>query len=178
MTTITYGDHVVDFSKLPEASVAAILRRGLTHYLGNEQASKLASWVKGQDGEVSEDAKAARKAELVSSALSALQAGTIGQSVRMPKVDPVEAEMDKIAKGEIKSTLAAAKMGFKGKGEDRKVTFADGSAFTLDELVERRLANPEHSARIRREAEKAIKARARQAEKAASAGPVGLDAIG
>ena len=86
--------------------------------------------------------------------------------------------MERISRREINGILKTNGAKFVGKGDERKVAFADGSSFTMDELVDRRLANVDHGARIRKEAEKAIKSAAKEAEKAKSAGPVSLDSIG
>lgn len=179
---ITYGTTTFDFSKLPEASTVAILKRGLTHFLGNEQASKVAGWkarfAKTEGREATEAEIDEQRAAYVASAIEALQNGTVGTHVRGPSVDPVEAAMEKIARNEINLVLKSNGAKFIGKGEDRKVTFADGSAFTMDELIERRLGNAEHGARIRKEAEKALKAAAKTAEAAKAQGPVSADLIG
>lgn len=183
---VTYGTITLDFTTLPPKSLEAMLKRGVTHFLGNEQASKVSGW-KARLAEGSDEAPArvpsdeevsAKKAEYVAAALAALQAGTVGTASRGPSVDPVEAEMDRIAKREIKAILEKNGAKFAGKGEDRKVTFADGSAFTMDELVDRRLANATEGARIKSEAEKAIRQAAKQAEKAKGAGPLDLGSIG
>lgn len=36
---ITYGERQFDFTKLPQPTLVAMLRRGVSHYLGSEQAS-------------------------------------------------------------------------------------------------------------------------------------------
>ena len=79
---------------------------------------------------------------------------------------------------QIKQIAEANGAKFVGKGEDRKVAFADGSSFTMDELIDRRLANPEHGPRIRKDAEKAIKDAARKAEKAKVAGGLSAAMLG
>lgn len=180
---VTYGTITLDFTKLPAKSLEAMLKRGVTHFLGNEQASKVSGWKKGfeeaNQASPSDEEVSAKKADYVAKALEALEAGTVGTASRGPSVDPVEAEMERIAKREIKAILDKSGAKFTGKkGEERKVTFGDGSAFTMDELVDRRLANPTEGPRIRTEAEKAIRVAAKMAEKAKAAGPLDLGAIG
>ena len=178
---ITYGTHEFDFAALPVQSLTAMVKRGLTHYLGSEQASKVtrdkAQYQDDNAGaEMSEADINAAKAEYVASAIAALQAGTVGTSTRGPSLDPVEAEVARIAKAEINTVLKANGATFKKVGEGdtakRVVTFANGDAFTMAELVERRLAA--HGERIRKEAEKAVKKASEQAAKSkvASAGSV------
>lgn len=177
MTILTYGSHSIDVAKLPEASVVALLKRGLTHYLGNEQTSKLVA-ARKREGAFDGTTEEAYKADLVAKAVAALHEGTIGTQVRGPSVDPVEAAMERIARAEINAVLKAKGAKFVGKGDDRKVTFANGESFTMNDLIDRRLGNEEHSARIRKEAEKALKSAAKQAEAAKVAGPVSVDLIG
>ena len=40
MTTIKYNDNTFDLDAIPQASVVFLAQRGLTHFLGNEMASK------------------------------------------------------------------------------------------------------------------------------------------
>lgn len=183
---VTYGTNTFDFNVLPESTKLAMLKRGVTHFLGNEQASKVTAWKKkteeGSD-EVpgrspSDDELAAKKAEFVESAIAAMEAGEVGTASRGPAQDPVDSEMERIAKREITGILKSNGAKFEGKGEERKVKLTDGS-FTMDELVDRRLANADHGARIRQEAVDAIAASTRQAEKAKQAsGSLGADSIG
>lgn len=183
MTQIQYGEHTLDFSALPPKSLEAMLKRGVAHFLGNEQAAKVTNWkakfVADQGAEPGEDEVAAKKAELVANALKMLAEGTVGTATRGPAADPIESEMDRIARREINETLKKHGLKFTGKGDDRKATFVNGESFTMDELIERRLANPEHEARIRKAAEKAIRDAAKQADAAKSVGgKLDLSAIG
>ena len=180
---LTYGEVSIDFSTLPAKSQEALAKRGLTHFLGNEQAAKVSGWkakfADENDGaEPGADEVQAKKAEYVANAVKALLAGEVGTATRGPAADPIESEMDRIAKREINAVLKANGAKFSGKGDERVVTFANGEKFTMDQLVERRLANADHAARIRKEAEKAIKAAAKQAEGVKSAGPLDVNAIG
>lgn len=179
---VTYGIHQFDFTKLPAQTLEAMLKRGVTHFLGNEQASKVSGWTKkfstDNDGALpGDDEVAAKKAEYVAEAIAKMEAGTVGTASRGPSADPIEAEMDRIAKREINLVLKENNAKFSGKGDDRKVTFADGTSYTMDELIERRLGNADHSARIRKEAEKALRAAAKAAE-SAKGKVASIDAIG
>lgn len=142
--TITYGEHVIDIDALPPASVAAMLRRGISHYLGNEVASKVAAWVNKQeeterktnpDYEVDENAKFAQKNLFQGAALDALLAGEVGNASRGPRVDPLQAEINKLLKAEVTTRLATH--GIKPAGKKRAwtaddlVKFADGREKTI-----------------------------------------------
>lgn len=180
---LTYGETTVDFSTLPAKSQEALAKRGLTHFLGNEQAAKVSGWkakfAEDNNGaEPGADEISAKKAEYVLNAVKALMEGTVGTATRGPAADPIDAEMDRIAKREISIVLKSNGAKFSGKGDERVVTFANGEKFTMEQLVERRLANVEYAPRIRKEAEKAISNAAKAAEKAKSAGPLDLGSIG
>jgi len=41
---ITYGTRTLDFNTLPPASLVAMVRRGVSHFFGNEMASKVAAY--------------------------------------------------------------------------------------------------------------------------------------
>lgn len=180
---LTYGDVTVDFSTLPAKSQEALAKRGLTHFLGNEQAAKVSGWkakfAEDNNGaEPGADEVTSKKAEYITNALAALMNGTVGTATRGPAADPIDAEIERITKREINAVLKANGAKFSGKGDERVVTFANGEKFTMDQLVERRLANADHAARIRKEAEKAIRAAAKQAEGVKASGPLDVGAIG
>lgn len=197
---IEYGGHVVDFNKAPMASIEALLRRGVAHYLGNEQAAKITGWkerlAKGEDGkpgrEPSEDEIAMYKGDLVSTALADLYAGEIG-SGRGPRLDPVERELRSIVDSHIANTLAGNGIKFpKGRklpGPDEIIVFtkhADGTpdqTRTLDQMRENVMRV--HGEKFKKDAEKRVKELVRRAEQAkaeaaalAAKGPVSADAIG
>lgn len=171
---ITYGTHEFDTTKLPEQTIAGMLKRGVTHFLGNEQAAKVTNWskkvLKDTGALPSDDELAAKKAEFVAAGIAAMLAGEVGQGSRGPATDPLELEMERVAKAEITEIVKKNGGKWSGKGEERGVTFKDGSRLTMDEMVERRLSNPDHGPRIQKEADKAIKAKAKEAEKAKTAG--------
>lgn len=182
MTQISYGTYNLDFSKFPAQSSLAMLKRGVTHYLGNEQAAKVTNWkakfLEENKVEPADDEVAAKKNEFILAAIAALEAGTVGMATRGPSIDPVEAHIERIAKAEINNILRASGTKFTGKGEDRKIVAANGDSFTMDDLVERRLANPTEGPRIRKLAEKAVKDAAKAAEVVKAAGPLDISAIG
>lgn len=160
---ITYGTHSIHIESLPATSLEALLRRGISHYLGNEQAAKVTNRkadYQAKHGEhPDEELVASWKEEVQALAVEKLVAGTIGQHApRAPSVDPVEREAAKIATAEVRIILS--KNGIKPPKKGEPVTFKNGSQATLEELVARRLANPTEGPRIMKEAAKAVKAAA------------------
>lgn len=167
---VQYGNHVMDTANFPPATIDALLRRGLSHVLGNEAASKVSAW---EDAEtkrraenggapITDDEKSARKNEFQLALIEAMNSGTLGQSNRGPRIDPVEAARQAIAKREVIDVLRGA--GLKQPKGDAKVKFADGQEFTMGELVNRRL--DKHGERITREAQKHVAELERKAKKA------------
>ncbi len=174
MDKITYGTVEVDFDALPDTSKAAIVSRGVTHFLGNEQASKLAAWVKGDTQANSDDrdvckawkeanaeAVTAKEAALVGEAVAALLAGTVGVRVSGPRVTPLDSKRRSLARVEVLGILAGA--GVKAPKKDEQVKLGENT-FTMDQLIQRRLDHADHGPRITKEAEKAIAAEAKKLE--------------
>lgn len=159
--TITYGEHSLALSKLPPVSLHRLASYGLSHLLGNQMSSKVVAWSdKDENKDATDEAKATVKAEFQAKAIASLMDGTIGQhAARGPSVDPVEAEMARIAKTQVVTVLKAN--GTKVPKKDEAVEFADGSKFTMGQLVERRLANPKFTDAIKKEAEASLKAKAK-----------------
>lgn len=190
---IEYGNLSFDFAALPEKSVRAMLSRGVTHFLGSEQASKVgpnSAWAtkfeKENGRKPTEDEREAQKAANLDAAAKALIEGTIG-SARGPKADPVEAAIEAMAEREVWDTLAGGNLCKKNKKpkDDDVFEFDNGEKFTFAELIERRINNPKHAERIRAAAVKKVeaerKARDANAKKAADAvasGPKTTDALG
>lgn len=179
---VIYGDHNLDFTKLPAKSLEAMLKRGVSHFLGNEIASKITARknkhkADNAGAEMPEADIAALHAEFVAKALTALAEGTVGTATRGPAMDPVEAKMEALAWAEILVILKNNGSKSTGKGDERVWEFANGQKFTKDELIGRRLdpTGPAgvdsktgviHADRLRKDAEKAIKAAAKVAEAA------------
>lgn len=168
MPVIKYGEHEIDTDKLPAKSVEALFQRGVTHFLGNEQASKVAAKFKDEPNATDAD-KAAFKAECVANAVKALQEGTIGARAVGPRGSTVDTIMRRLAGAEVKVILGAN--GIKQPKGDAKVEFSDGTKLSMAELIDRRLAHAEHGPRIRKEAEAEMKKTTK------AAGGAGLDAL-
>ena len=206
MSKFTYGTIEVDTSAFAPASIEALVRRGVAHYLGNEQASKVVAWAKTkateglaaylqtdpdnsagktvEDFEPSLEDKQSKKEELQQAALGHLVAGTIGISApRTPSVDPLEAAMERLAKAQVTTVLKAN--GIKPPKDGESVTFGDGTKKTMDDMIATRLAHATHGPAIRAEAEKVLKAKAKEAAAKAKAlasqkveGPISADNLG
>lgn len=170
MSIHTYGNLSIDTSAIPAKSLEALISRGVTHYLGNEQASKVSGAVKKaiEDGTpLADDEIVALKAQYVAAAHAALLDGSIGTRVGGPKLDPLTRATRDIAGEEIGAMLKKAGQKVpKGK----ETIEVKGQALTFADLVDRRIASEAHGARIAKEA----KARVASVSKAA-AGEEGLD---
>lgn len=167
--TFTYGDLTIDATKFHPAGVDALVRRGISHLLGNEVSSKInkeGAWFKGfveaNGREPSADEVASQQLEFRKAAIASLYDGTIGTRASGPRVDPVQAEMTAIAKREI-SDILRAKGIKKFPTGDATVTLGEAT-YTGAVLIERRLAK--FSDRLRKEATKIVGERARKAEAA------------
>lgn len=163
----TYGNITVDTDKLPAPSIAAMLSRGLSHFLGNEQASKVAAKFK-DDTRADDDAtliadKAKYKAECQANAMTALTAGTVGESNRGPRGSTIDTVIRGLAKDEVIGVLKTLKLTFP-TGE-KQITFGEGENvqnLTGAELIDRRIVK--HGDRLRKEAEAKMKKLAKVAE--------------
>jgi hypothetical protein len=178
---IKYGERTLDFNVLPQASLVAMLRRGVSHYFGSEQASKVTAYFDPDHDDAKNrpdtaENRAAKKAEFQQAAYDALVAGTVGVSVRGPSVDPINSIINRLAKAEVKAILGAFKLKWPAKADDT-VELPDGSKVTGAQLIARRLdkdgpagtdkkTGVAHIDRLRKEAEKIA---AEQAKKNAKA---------
>lgn len=163
---ITYGKFNIDFSALPVKAQDALISRGITHYLGNEQASKVSAWVKGLEepegaAKVTDDEKTAKKAEFMEAAFAALLDGTIGTRTGGPKADPLTRATRDIAGEEVKAVLKAG--GHKVPAGTATLTIK-GEALTFAQMVERRIASEKHGERIAKAAKARVAASAKPTE--------------
>jgi hypothetical protein len=183
---VTYGQYEIDTGKLPPVTIDALVRRGISHVLGNEAASKVSAWADNAErikaeGNATDEQKAQKKAEFQAVFIDAMLAGTLGQhAARGPRVDPLEAVMNGIAKREIIDRLKAANPPIKTPKGDETINLK-GELFTMAQLITRRLNGPEGE-RIKREAQKHVADLERKAKKAkedvAKAGDTSADALG
>lgn len=187
--TVEYGDYSIDSSRLPAVAFSALMRRGLAHLLGNEQAAKLVAWdaraqeaakaswiaanpsgdASAQDFAPTTEARAAEKLRLQASAIAALYDGSIG--VRAPRaepVDPLDAEVWKLAK--VDTTYMLTSLGLKfPRGNDKdgnpNTVTLNGQVFTADEIVEKFLSGTDKKGRYGKPGESHRARITRQAEK-------------
>lgn len=170
----TFGPVTVE--SLPAASLEALIRRGLSHFMGNEQAAKVsAAKAKATaDGgtALTEDEIASKLQANRESAWAALLAGEIG--LRAPageSVDPFEKLQARIAREQVEAILRAN--GLKVPKKDGTVTFADGKVKTMSDMIAARLEK--NGPAIEKEATKRQKD-AEAKRKAAEASAVGSSA--
>lgn len=135
---VTIAGKDISVFDLPKVSQIAMLRRGLTHYRGSEQASKVTNWKDDQATVPTDEAIAAKKAEYLASADKALLDGTVGVRVSTGvSRDPLANECRKLAKAQVTKILQDDGVTLP-KGE-AKVKLTNGE-FTFAELIDRRLA--------------------------------------
>lgn len=182
-----YNGYEIDFSRVPDESAFALWAKGATHYLGNEQASKVTAWKqKAENANASDEAIEAKRNEFITSAIEAIYAGEIGAG-RGPRLDPVEREFRSAVDAHIANTLAGNGIKFpKGRKlptEDEVVQFANGATRTLEQMREN--VGKTHGDKLRKDAEKRVADLARkaaqakaQAEALAKQGPVSAEALG
>lgn len=172
--TISYGDIVIDLGAIPHDSLRKLASKGLTHYLGNEQASKVTAKAKAyadENGEDADDAtRAAWRDEFIAIAMDKLMSGAMGAvESRGPRGTSTDTVMREIAEKEIRDVLKQNKLTM--PTGDKTIKLADGE-FTRAQLIARRLER--HGERLRGEAEAELRARERKAAKEAEAGLAAL----
>ncbi len=172
MTQFTYGQLQIDSDKVHAVAIDALIRRGLSHLLGNEQSAKVgpeSAWFKSvvtaTGNNPTAEEVSAQKVEFQKVAIQSLYDGTIGTRVSGPRVDPLETEMNAIAKREVSDVLRTQGIKKFPTG-DATVTLGSES-FTGNQLIARRITK--HGERIKREAEKVMNDKAKKAKAAAHA---------
>lgn len=164
--TLSYGDFSIsDLHKLPAVSLHRLASYGFAHLLGNQASSKVVAWGdKEENANATDEQRAAFKRAVQEGFVEALLNGTIGQHAsRGPAVDPIEAEMERLAKVEVTNILKANNI--KVPKKDEAVKFADGTEKTMADMVATRVERFDE--RLRDEATKSLKAKAKAKEAAA-----------
>lgn len=172
MDKLVYGDITVDFDALPPVSQVALASEGLTHYLGNRVASRSHAWAQGENQAKSTDKEvvkawketnastlAAKEAEFRAETVAALIDGSIGTRSGGPRLSPIDTVKRTIAREDIATMLRSN--GIKVPKGEETLTTKDG-AFTMDALIERRLANETTGPDITKRAEKELAAKAKK----------------
>lgn len=144
MTILKYDTFEIDTDELPEASVNALLQRGLTHYLGNEQASKVTSWKKSHE-DADESAIEAQASEYRTAAYDALLNGTIGTRAGGPKLKGIDRLIHLVAVEQITAFAASQKA---------KMPSGKGSADKVAAMVDKWLSNESRKAAVVAEAQR------------------------
>jgi hypothetical protein len=141
---LKHQDITVSPSDVPTVSLFALAQRGFSHVLGNEVASKLAAWKKGEEGAAaSEDEIAAFVKAKREEALEKIMSGTLGvRSAAAPRVTGLEALMRRVAVEFLQARFAAAskRLGTKitlPTGD--KVVEVAGRPMTREQLIEAEL---------------------------------------
>lgn len=176
MANLTYGDNVtIDTTKLPDKSCAALMQYGLSHFLGNVQASKVVSRIRSQIGsdadtaavkawrEANKDQVAQWGAEFLQSALAELENGTIGVREGGPRKDPVEKKFEQLVVDYVRATLKARGMKLP-KDDETIIDFGPHGTRTRSEMIAN--AKASQGDRLRKQAEKMIADEARLAAQA------------
>ncbi len=155
----------IDLTALPGKSITALLSRGMTHYFGSEQASRVKAWKDAFKEEhkvdAADDEVAAFQQERFGIALKNLLEGTIGQRAVGITIDPLEKVKAQIARQNVIDILKANSI--KVPKGDEAVEFADGSKKTMADMIKTRLERDGEAI------EKAAKAEIKAREKAKAA---------
>jgi hypothetical protein len=203
--TITFKDHAGaehDFASLPETTQRAMVSRAVSHILGNECASLVVGRIRKHIAETSEPKRKADsvKADEISAfreshpqdvagwlsevrdvKLGEMFGGSLGMRVASA-IDPVGAEMTRLARDEIQKVFKASGLKFPRKRDE---TFEiAGQAYNADELVEAWMSGTddagmfgkpgdENEPRLRRQADRNVKAKNDQAKTLATKASTG-----
>lgn len=164
--SVEVNGKTLDLTALPGKSISALLSRGLTHYFGSEQASRVKTWkdkvLEDTKVEATEDEIVAFQGQRFQIALDNLMAGTIGQRAVGITIDPLEKVKEQIARQQVADILRTN--GIKVPKKDEAVKFADGTEKTMEAMIATRLANNNDA--IEKQAKKQLADRAK--EKAAA----------
>jgi hypothetical protein len=195
MAQVTYGDLTFDTDTLPAQSVAALLSRGVTHLFGSEASSKLIGKVRAtiKNGvadapdATKEEVKAWRDAnpdqisawakEIEAEYVKALTEGTLGTRAGGPRLDPLDVEIERLAKDYVRQLLAARKISPKQYAKGAAIVIG-GKSVTFDDMVGMRIARDRDN--LEKAARKVLADKARKADKAreAAASATSLEDLG
>lgn len=193
---ITYGDHKVDVSRLPENVVMKLLARAIGHVLGNETASKVASLVEkrampdNELGPMSDTEKAVAIHDTREAFIAAMYDGTWGSGTRGPsgpRVPPIEAEFNSVVAGKVRAILDAAikKAGGAYDKATKTWTWKMGDQLvtrTLDEATTNYLADANYGearrAACMEQAEEQLRVKAARAKAIEAAKSESVEALG
>lgn len=179
-TILAYNEHSIDLKKIPEVSLVALARRGLVHYLGNEQSAKVSNAKKAKEEAGEEFDAEAFKSALVAEAVKAIHAGQIGQGNRGPTKDPLQAAIEAVTRASVVETLKAN--GIKTPKGEETITIG-GQVRTLAQMMVNRYArdkvaiDKEANKRVEDQKKRDAVAKAK-AQALREAGPVSVEDLG
>lgn len=141
--TIGSGDFALDTNSANPQTLLAFLKRGWSHYYGNERAAKISTWkksfAKANGREPNEAEIEAKNEEVLSAMHKNVLEGTIGHSVRGPALSTLDRVIERIARQAVVLTLRAN--GIKPPKDEETVTFAAGTpneqTVTMEDLIDR-----------------------------------------
>lgn len=143
--TITYGAFTYDFATLPHASVLAMLQRGVAHYHGNEQSSKIATRIKKALVDRGDDAEAGKAARAEFEAFSGPEQRAAIEAFRKGNPDQIEAWTAEV-QGEATKALHEGTVGVsvRGPAADPLQTILNrlGKASVINTLKAAKIAVP------------------------------------
>jgi hypothetical protein len=158
----------LDTSKVPQSAIDVSLVRVARHILGNEVAAKAKA---AKDAGMVEGAELdAKIAAWRQEGLDKLYNGTLGVRTVGEPVAPLEAAIERFAKGELTAWLAAKGIKWQSpkgpdgkavKGEAKFVALADGT-FTMEALLDRYMAKPANADKATAAAKKELAANAKR----------------
>lgn len=137
VTELKWGDYAIATADIPPANLSVLAQYGFSHFMGNQQASKIASWKKTEEGEAASDDEAEAKAkEFRDAAFARITEGELGVRVSTgtgaSARNPFEALCKRIAVERLTAKLK--KLGHKLPTGD-KVLSIGGKDMTRDDLV-------------------------------------------
>ena len=151
--TLTYGDTTITVADLPDTSIAALLSRGLTHYLGNEQASKVTSWKKTEEGQTASESEIeAKAAALHANAVDALLNGTVGTRSGGPKLKGIDRLIRIVAEEHLRAYAAKKNLKVPAKKDQ------------LDPMVEKFMGVAVYADAVKAEAQRRFDAQGEEPE--------------
>ncbi len=163
-TEFAFGGHTFVIAELPPASLAALVRRGLGHVMGNEVASKVTAHKAKNEG-IDDEALAAFGASARDAMAQAIKSGTLGAG-RTPSGEPAKTPLETIMNRLILADISLKLAGIKLKlpSGDKVVTMPNGETYTRAQLVARQMSTRgDHwKAEAEKEAAKQAKAVAKQ----------------
>lgn len=136
ITELKWGDYAIATADIPAHNLSVLAQYGFSHFMGNQQASKIAGWLKTEEGATAtDDEKDAKAKEFRDAAFARITEGELGVRVSTGtggKVDSFTALCRKIAVERLTAKLK--KLGHKLPTGD-KVLSIGGKDMSRDDLI-------------------------------------------